>query len=303
MPFLRRSERSREESMRRKQPEEQRVWMEELEGRVMLSTAQNALTLNKLAIDTASAPVLVQDQPVAGELYDSSDYDLFAFDGEAGSRYAFDLKAAWWTGFKIDVTLWNQEGKRVMWCSDGCQAMPYTGTYYVLVSKQRWDDAYLPYTLSAREFVDDQDGGASAALALSIDSPLSGSIDYYEDEDWFKFQAIAGATYGFEARNTDGRLPLDIFSADGKQVDPEYKTDQCCASRLEWVAPSEGVYYLRVGSSFRTNYTLLSAQEKMRDELTSAVVPVLAFSSAVGGTLDYSVEVQYFRFQAVANAT
>src|SRR5258706_12943014 len=81
----------------------------------------------------ATAPLLTEGQVISGEIEDFPDKDLFRFNAVAGERYVFD-------GVTNDLSLriLNTRGHQAINCTDGCEPMPYTGTYYIEISGDDW---------------------------------------------------------------------------------------------------------------------------------------------------------------------
>jgi hypothetical protein len=69
------------------------------------------------------------------------------------------------------------------------------------------------------------------------------------DEDWLTFPAYKGKTYRFSTRSISGYAAtgIQLYGADGYSLLGEQKpTDLSQDAVLEWSAPEDGIYYLRL---------------------------------------------------------
>ena len=98
------------------------------------------------------------------------------------------------------------------------------------------------------QFAEDRGDTADAAFALSVPSSVEANIDRGGDRDWYQFEAVAGTSYLFQV---DIRSLRDSFL---RLVGPDGMTelatnddfDDRFGSRIEWVAPSDGKFFLEV---------------------------------------------------------
>ncbi len=106
---------------------------------------------------------------------------------------------------------------------------------------------------NADNYEPDNDAAQAALVAPgSLDSPLrqdAHNLHVPGDQDWVKFNAVAGNAYIFETSNLGDRADtvLDLLNPGGTQV---IATDDDggagLASRLVWTAPANATYFLRV---------------------------------------------------------
>lgn len=158
------------------------------------------------------------------------------------------------------------------------------------------------------------DHGDDAAESTSVDVPSSawGDIEEGGDVDWFRFTASAGGLYALST--TLGSLSdttLTLYSADGTTVlDSNDDAADTLASRIDWTAPSTGVYYLKVAGYTSTHtgtYTLdlrtpdqdggTSGDDHSDDSTDATWVTV---PSTTWGDIEASDDSDWFRFQAKA---
>jgi VCBS repeat-containing protein len=116
---------------------------------------------------------------------------------------------------------------------------------------------YETFTLTVNDFVgDDHGNNAAASTPVLVPSSTPGNVEVGTDVDWFRFSAIAGTDYTFET--ILGTLPdslLTLFGTDGvTQIAFDDDSGEGLASRIEWTAPANGMYYLEV-RAFNDTYT------------------------------------------------
>lgn len=92
---------------------------------------------------------------------------------------------------------------------------------------------------------DDNYYGAKAISTNGV--PVNDLFDVTGDQDWFKFDALAGTEYSIRTTNLAAGVDtaLEIYDTDG--VTPLASDDNGGgASELEWQTPQNGAYYIRV---------------------------------------------------------
>jgi hypothetical protein len=251
------------------------------------------------------APDLEPGQVIQGNIDDPEDYDVLSFKGVAGERWAFDVTSKQ----GVDVAVADKHGAYLK-CADGCQPFPYTGRYYVELS----DSTIEPYTLSARRVVDDNPGPVPNVPVVKFGTDIKGSLDFWSDEDFFGFDAKAGTTYAFVA-NGGPYLKPELMMADSSgavMVDSTgvateavsgYVSRRSDSVRLEWVAPADGKYYLRMTGVPGEDYTISSAVQETHDASAAGVATPLTIGKVIDSAIDAAGGSQYFSFSARKNAT
>ncbi|MFC1976392.1 peptidoglycan DD-metalloendopeptidase family protein, partial [Chloroflexota bacterium] len=105
------------------------------------------------------------------------------------------------------------------------------------------------------------------------DSPIDVLFDIFTDEDWFWLDATGGFTYTLQTANLAAGVDtiIEIYDIDGiTSLASDDNSGDGLASMLEWVAPQDGTYYVRVGqapgSTFGCNasYELMTQVEGMK---------------------------------------
>jgi murein DD-endopeptidase MepM/ murein hydrolase activator NlpD len=109
-------------------------------------------------------------------------------------------------------------------------------------------DAQAPILCPEDPFIyDDVYFGAEPISPVS--SPISRLFDIAEDEDWFNFAAIQGATYVVETINLSQGVDtvIELYDIDGTELlAVNDNGGDGLASKLEWSAPTSGSYFVRV---------------------------------------------------------
>ncbi len=214
--------------------------------------------------DTSSGSLIGAHSLTAGNLEVGGDVDSFYFYALGGTQ----ITATTTLGTLGDSVLrmYDAFGNQIAFDDDGgpglasqiAYTIPNDSYYYVTV-----EDYGVPnpgsYSLSL-EHVDDHSDSWPSASPLAANASQAGSIEVNYDQDYFRFLAVAGATYRIETQlislgdsvlwlyDTDGTTPL-VYDDDGGTG---------LASRIDWTAPADGTYFIDVAGysvSFGT-YTL-----------------------------------------------
>ena len=103
-------------------------------------------------------------------------------------------------------------------------------------------------TGSAAIFADDHGNDASSATAVGSSFNIAGDLEISGDEDWFRFNAIAGSDYEFGTTLDGlGDSTLTLYDTDGvTELVFDDDGGDGLASRLFWQASRTGSYYIAV---------------------------------------------------------
>ncbi len=104
---------------------------------------------------------------------------------------------------------------------------------------------------------DDYGNSAASAAAIAVNSTMSGSIGTGGDQDWFKFQAVAGKKCVISttlAGLTDSVLALYNVNGTTQLAFNDDIASNNPASRIQWTAPANGTYFIKV-SAYDTHQT------------------------------------------------
>lgn len=107
------------------------------------------------------------------------------------------------------------------------------------------------FQLNGQDAYEDDDSAATAN-AIQVDGPNPQDHNFYDngDEDWIKFYALSGQSYEFRATpgSTVANIRLDLYDS-ATSTTPVASVNGPGAGveqLLDWVAPANGIYYLRI---------------------------------------------------------
>ena len=91
------------------------------------------------------------------------------------------------------------------------------------------------------------DSAMDSAIRISVGSPTAGDIEDGFDYDYFVFEALEGREYRVDvALVTLADSLLTLYGSDGSHLAQDDDSGEDFASRIEWVAPASGNYFLEV---------------------------------------------------------
>ena len=160
---------------------------------------------------------------------------------------------------------------------------------------------------------DDHADSFDQATMLAVGEPIDAGLDYTFDVDFFAFKAERGKFYQIDVALgtlTDSVVMLyqaDLSMDQGGLFQITYNDDHggSAASRIVWMAPDAGEYYVEVSSPFGDgtgSYTLAVTVADVSDDHANSFEEAtsIALGEAVEGTLNYDGDSDAFVFEAVA---
>lgn len=232
---------------------------------------------------SAARPIAVNGAAQTHTFHIPGDQDWVYFDATAGTAYlieTFNLAA----GNDTVLELYNSSGTLLAYNDDYnglASRIGYTSPaaqrLYVKVrhyssgaggSHLRYD---LRVTATASAAPDDYEPDNTAADARlitpgTLDNPHTTRRNFHiaGDQDWVRFTAVAGGFYRLETANLEDRADtvISLFNASLSLLAEDDDGGEGLASRLNWYAPADGTYYLRVRhyssgiGGAQTGYTL-----------------------------------------------
>ena len=190
-----------------------------------------------------------------GELEHDYDSDVLAFEATGGERYeldvtlgtlqdsVLDLYDADGTGLSSNDDYRDSTASRLIWLA------PATGTYYAAVHSYGRNTGTYTLTITISDIEDDHPNSTDNATPVATGIATQGELEYGNDSDFFRFEATEGEYYVIDV--TLGTLQdsvLDLYDADGTGLSSNDDYRDSTASRLIWLAPATGTYYIRVHS-------------------------------------------------------
>ena len=236
--------------------------------------------------DSASATLVELPSETAGEIDPGDDQDWFRFEA-SGGRILIETTGGLDTQGALFREEWAGHLDRLATSDDSPASLNFriqwqldagTQTYFVWVGSFR--SATGSYVLHLRHDDDHGDDRASATL-VELPSETAGAIDPGDDEDWFRFEVVAGGevAVGTVGRSSPDRLYTEgtLYDADGNEIaasrsipDDPYDHNFRIQRMLD-----AGTYYVRVASSPGRigSYVLRLESVASGDESTVAINP------------------------------
>jgi len=150
---------------------------------------------------------------------------------------------------------------------------------------------------------DDHGNDAGTATAIGVGDTLDGSIDPESDQDWFALNATAGTVYRFATELvTMPDTVLTLYDQDGATVlASDDDGGSGFASRLDWMAPATGTYYVSVTAYPNTGigtYRLACSTVSDDHGNAAAFASSISVRQSAGGSIEYGYDLDYFALQA-----
>jgi hypothetical protein len=295
-------------------------------------TGSYRLSASEVVGDLPSSPAtqaeLTVDAAVSGNIDFAFDQDWFRFEVKGGSTYVFDLQGSatgagtWGNPY---LRLLDSAGNEIASNDDSGSPNSQIGysagaddVVYVTAGwpSWGWDAGTGTYRLSAREVAADVPDNSATALELAVAAPLSGTIDFAFDQDWYRFEVKSGSTYTFDLEGsatnagTWGNPYLRLLDANGNEIasndDAWYDTPN---SQIAYSAPADDVVYVAAGWpswgwDAGTGTYRLSAREIVGDVSDStASMAALAIGGSVKGVTDYVGDHDWYQVEVQAGRT
>ncbi len=202
--------------------------------------------------DTAGAATPYVGSSMGGVIELSTDLDYFSFSAVSGVTYTFRTVLG---GLSDSVLyLYSTDGTTLLASDDdggGGRASlidwfaPSTGVYFIAVDNFSTQVGSYSLNLSTDDF---GDSAATAAL-VAVPSTTSGNLEAVGDNDFFKFNAVAGGRYIVSTiLGTITDTTLALYGTDGT-TQLAFNNDNPAgglASLIDWTAPAAGTYFLDV---------------------------------------------------------
>jgi Cys-rich repeat protein len=213
--------------------------------------------------DLVSARVLNVGQQFQGLSFCDDAMDWTRFDAVAGATYDFqtfnlapgtDTVLDLYAADGVTLVASNDDG-----AADGLASLiagwtaPADGPHYLLT--RSYGDAFGPdrlYSVGIREACTDDafehDDDQARARPLAVGAPVE-AHSHCEDADWVSFEAAAGTTYVISTSGlVDDDTLIVLYDAAGVELGRDDDGAGNLASRLQFTAPADGVYAVRVGT-------------------------------------------------------
>ncbi|MDE2991774.1 MAG: PPC domain-containing protein [Chloroflexota bacterium] len=266
----------------------------------------HADTIGEAASITVGGVVLgVVDYP--------GDADVFAFEASEGTLYRIDVSlvdltdsvAALYDGAEQLLAANDDHAgsnaSRIYWKA------PVAGDYYVAVTGYSISTGAYSLTV-VPDITDDHADAIGESARITVGDVVQGVMDYEDDADVFAFEAEADTIYQIDV--TLGTLTDSVaalYDADARRLTFNDNHAESLASRIFWMAPAAGDYYVEVtavSSQDSGSYSLTIVAGITDDHANSIErATSIAVGGVVPGGLDYQGDVDLFAFDAEAGRT
>lgn len=213
-----------------------------------------------------ATPLTVNGSSQTHDFHIAGDQDWIEFSTTIGTNYIIETSNL---GIASDTYLFlydtngttllesNDDGgvglaSKIQWTA------PANGTYFVKVRHYN-NSTYGPDTNYDLAVTSTTGGGGdpfepdnifTQANSITVnDAAQTHTFHVTGDNDWVQFSAVAGAEYTVETSNLGNRSDtvIYLYDVDGTtQLDFDDDGGLGLASRIDWVAPFNGIYYVRV---------------------------------------------------------
>ena len=246
--------------------------------------------------ELAATPITYLGQPVSGFLESSDDTDVFLFDVTEGYRYTLSVTRTsdagvahvrlsdgeMVSGLAADV---SSEPAGLQWTASEDSVV-----FALITATDGTESLGYEITVQREGYTDDH--GNSPATATVVDSSLSGVtgvLDVSGDEDWFSFTAREGSEYGIAMSAQEAPLDVSLLASDGTTILWTSDVPLGDQQTLTWVAPSDGVYLMRIHGGGRGAYQISFSATLKLETLGSYNPQGYSLDVAAAGDLVYLV--------------
>ena len=258
---------------------------------------------------------------VDGAVDYAGDVDFFLFEARRGESYRIDVEP--WTLADPFVVLYDEDA---VWLADNDDygdslasrvdwVAPRSGFYYIEVSSVGFDDVGAYTVTVVDDDYDDYDGyddhadWLDGATWVFVGDVVDGAVDYAGDVDFFLFEARRGESYRIDVEPWTLADPFVVlYDEDAVWLADNDDYGDSLASRVDWVAPRSGFYYIEVSSVgfddvgaytvtvVDDDYDDYDGYDDHADWLDGATWVFVG--DVVDGAVDYAGDVDFFSFEA-----
>ena len=252
---------------------------------------------------------------VNGDLERDDDNDWFSFPAKAGSAYSIAADVV--SLVDSHISLFGTDGVTRLRFDEGLGSSrlewtaPADGTYFVgMRSRVSTQAGTYTFTISGEPDEHGNQSATATAIPLGTDVAntvvMAGDLEVPDDRDWFSFPAQAGWAYRISADLVSlGDSGISLYETDG--ATRISFNERRGPSRIEWVAPADGTYFIYMRSMVHTKagtYTLTVSGEPDLYGNISAEAKLVPISKDVasyvtsGGDLEVTSDEDWFSFLA-----
>lgn len=265
------------------------------------TSAGYSLTVQDLGLDdhgdsAATATEVSLGTSASGVISGSFDADFFRFSGLPGRIYRVSVTGAG----GVAAFLYDVNGSTLLDSGEGTTATLYfksasTRQYYLNV--REYTSASSSYTVLVEDAGTDDCGDSyTDAPPLSPGTPVSGTLQFRLDRDFFSLTPVPGHVYKFELAMTAPYPTCSVYQSDGKTLVGS-------GSSIIVGAEGSGPYYIEVGqgsyswAQVMVPYTITVTEVGIDEHGGNpAAATRLALDTPTAGAIDYPTDRDYFVF-------
>ena len=236
-------------------------------------------------IDAGNAPAIALDTVVNGTLVPGRESDFYRFTAMAGQRLVFDAISGSGANFRVfDAGNTQIDAGGINF--DNEFTLPEAGTYLLEIEGNSTTDVNYSFQLVTP---------TTTNTALTLSSPVSGTISELGEKDTYTFSGTAGQRLLYDSRaNNSNSLIVSLFSPSGAQVGSTIDTD--VDGGLVTLTES-GAYQLIVESNVGAANSTGDYDFQLID---AGNAPAIALDTVVNGILAPGRESDFYRFTGTA---
>lgn len=274
------------------------------------STVSYSVAVEDLGFDdhsdtvTAATPATV-GTAIGGRLELPTDVDTFSFTGTAGHIFQVAATPTGTVSGTLRVRVLDSAGT-VLSEADGLAGalLATTGNYRAQVLRGGYSSNtdLLRYSLTVTDQgADDHAGTSAGATALTVGTPIAGSVQYPTDIDAFAFTALAGHVYSVACTRGTGSCAWQVKDASGVVV-----ASNNYSSGISFLAATGGRWVVEVGAGSSYSpalgpYTLTVTDLGLEDHGGTIATPTaLTLGTAVTGSIGFAQDIDVFSFTTIA---
>ena len=214
-----------------------------------------------IAADTTTTATLAPGETLASDIGGATDSDWVRVDLTAGTTYSFATAGGATAGITDTVLVLYDTNGNVVAGSDDANGTLFAsllhtpdanGTYYIAV--QGFNGALGTYELTMATVdtaTDTIAASADTTATIAAGDAIDGTLEFAGDHDWYRVEVGAGQAIAiWTSAGANGSLSdttITVYDQDGNVVMTNDDFGDDLFSRVEFAAPSSGVYYVDVG--------------------------------------------------------
>jgi Ca2+-binding RTX toxin-like protein len=288
----------------------------ETAGRYYLSVSTNGVPVNTAysiqtsrivdneGSNTATSVMVTSGGAYSGTIDYPSDSDWIAIDLVHDQRVSFSLLSSAFSGL---LAIYDANGNQILAPASEFSGFnaPYGGRFYISVTSSAGGSSLPPqtgaYILNVGSIPDDYGAGVNTSAVIPANGqPISATINFTDDTDWFRFTSSTTQTYRFvfeaSARQNFNPLLL-VYDSDGAEVlrQPQYPSllGTNTIVLIQTIEAGQTIFLSPLGFATGATYTVSATQ--VADDQAGPVALSLD-GTPVSGVINYEFDADNFTF-------